>query len=171
VGGIRRVKRPDRFIGLARALPQYHFRMIGGPSGDDAGARAYYEAIRAEAMTVPNLEFLGFVPVADVETHFDEARVFVNTSEHEGFPNTFLQAWARGIPTVSFFDAGTREDGSRPFLWANNEEDAADAVTMLLSDPEQWRTLSGECQSHFSASNSVEKVVKAYHGLFNSLGG
>ena len=96
VGGIRPVKRPDRFITLARALPQYRFRMIGGAVGDDAAAHAYFESIRGLAASADNLEFLGFRPLDEVEPHFDEARVFVNTSEHEGFPNTFLQAWGAG---------------------------------------------------------------------------
>jgi glycosyltransferase involved in cell wall biosynthesis len=171
VGVMRQQKRPDRFIDLARALPQYRFRMIGGPDGYIANSQAYYEAIRAEATTVPNLEFLGFLPVADVEPHFDEARVLVNTSEYEGFPNTFLQAWARGVPTVSFFDAGAREDGSRPFAWVRSGADARDAANTLLADPRQWQAMSDACRSHCLAFNSVESVVKSFDGLFNSLAG
>lgn len=170
VGGIRRVKRPDRFIALARRFPQYRFRMIGGAVGDDNESRGYFESIRNEAASVGNLDFLGFLPLEEVEPHFDEARVFINTSEHEGFPNTFLQAWARGIPTVSFFDAGARQDGTRPFLWVADQAEAAAGLLRLLVDERAWCTLSELCRSHFAASHSTKHVVEAYAGLFRDLG-
>jgi len=44
------------------------------------------------------------VPYLDIGVLFDRAKVLVNTSDLEGFPNTFLQAWARGVPVVTMFD-------------------------------------------------------------------
>jgi glycosyltransferase involved in cell wall biosynthesis len=169
VGGIRPVKRPDRFIALARALPQYQFRMIGGAVGDGAEAQAYFESIRVLAAAAPNLEFLGFRPVDEVEMHFDEARVFVNTSEHEGFPNTFLQAWARGIPTVSYFDAGVRHDGTRAFRWVKSEAEAAAGLTSLMDDASTWHALSDCCRDHFAQRHSTAGVVQAYGALLRDL--
>lgn len=169
VGGIRPVKRPDRFIALARALPQYRFRMIGGAVGDDTEARAYFESIRDQAAAVDNLEFLGFLPLDEAEPHFDEARIFANTSEHEGFPNTFLQAWARGIPIVSFFDAGVRRGGTRPFLWVADEAEAAAGVVRLLADDGAWCELSKVCHSHFAAWHSTAKVMAWYGDLLRDL--
>ena len=169
VGGIRRVKRPDRFIALARRLPQYRFCMIGGAVGNDVEARNYFAAMRAEASGVDNLEFHGFLPLAQVEPYFDEARVFVNTSEHEGFPNTFLQAWARGIPTVSYFDSGAGRDGERPFEWVNDEAAAIQALNSLMSNPDAWQTLSQRCTTHFNETHSTERVVQQYSALFDRL--
>lgn len=165
VGGIRAVKRPDRFIELARSLPQYRFRMIGGAVGDSAEAQAYFASIRERAAMLSNVEFLGFQPLAAVEPHFDEARVFVNTSEHEGFPNTFLQAWARGIPTVSYFDAGASADGTRAFLWVRDAVEAAASLVNLLTDVRAWNTLSQCCNDHFTQWHSTHKVVQQYAAL------
>lgn len=169
VGGIRPVKRPERFIALARALPQYRFRMIGGVVGEDRAARDYFAALREQAAAAANLEFLGFRPLDEVEAHFDEARVFVNTSAQEGFPNTFLQAWARGIATVSYFDAGAGADGSRPFQWVSDEAQAAASVRKLLSDDNAWRTLSSACSTHFALHHSMATALQAYAELFRDL--
>lgn len=170
VGGIRSVKRPERFIALARALPQYRFRMIGGAVGNDSAARAFFESIRNESAAVNNLEFLGFQPLAAVESHFDEARVFVNTSDHEGFPNTFLQAWARGIPTVSYFDTGVGDDGERPFIHVTNDAEATAGIDGLLLDAEAWRALSYCCRAHFATRHATASVMQAYVDVFRGLG-
>ncbi len=170
VGGIRPVKRPDRFIALARGMPHHRFRMIGGIVGDGAEAHAYFASIRAQAAAVDNLEFLGFRPLDEVELHFDEARIFVNTSEHEGFPNTFLQAWARGIPTVSYFDAGVNRDGIRPFVWVADEAAAAASLAALVADAAAWGKLSERCSAHFAARHSTARAVTAYAALLHDLG-
>ncbi len=101
VSTIRRWKRPELFLQLAKALPDFPFIMIGGADSSDA---EFYQQIEKEAANIPNLKFLGFLPLQETEAYFSQARIFINTSIKEGFPNTFLQAWRRGIPTVSFFD-------------------------------------------------------------------
>ena len=101
VGMLHENKRPELFLELAARLPQRRFVMIGGPR---EGSRAFFERIRARAEALPNLELTGFLPLAQVEPWFDRARVLVNTSTYEGMPNTFLQAWARGVPTVATVD-------------------------------------------------------------------
>jgi hypothetical protein len=75
--------------------------MIGGTQ---PGHEALYTQIEAAAQALPNLRFLGPVPYHDVNAHYERARVFVNTSDSEGFPNSYLQAWRRGTPSVAFFD-------------------------------------------------------------------
>ena len=30
-----------------------------------------------------------------------KSKILINTSSFEGFPNTFVQAWANGVPVIS----------------------------------------------------------------------
>lgn len=101
ISNLRHIKRPDRLLEIARAMPGQRFHMAGGPS---PGEEDLFGRIEAEASKIPNLTFHGAVPYLDVGTLFDRARLFANTSDLEGFPNTFLQAWVRGIPVVTMFD-------------------------------------------------------------------
>lgn len=101
VNNLRDFKRPDLCVELAAALSPHRVVMIGGPVRE---YESLYERIKQEAGAVKNLKFLGAVPYAQVNEYFNRARVFVNTSDQEGFPNSFLQAWIRGVPVVSFFD-------------------------------------------------------------------
>ena len=101
VANLRQIKRPDRLVAIARAIPGTRFHMAGAMV---PGEEELYKRIEAEARELPNLTFHGAVPYMDVGKLFDRARVFANTSELEGFPNTYLQAWVRGIPVVTTFD-------------------------------------------------------------------
>lgn len=101
VANLRMAKRPDRLIELARAMPAVGFHMAGSPV---PGEEPLFRRIEAEARELRNVTFHGGVPYLDIGKLFDRAKVFANTSELEGFPNTFLQSWVRGIPVVTTFD-------------------------------------------------------------------
>lgn len=169
VGMIRRVKRPDRFLALARAMPQQRFRMIGGPMGESEEVLAYYREIEAAARTLPNLDFMGFVPFAEVDAWFDRAAVLVNTSDHEGFPNTFLQAWSRGVPSLALFDTGSRCGGAPPYALARDDDDLLEQLRELLCAPVR-RQAMGELGRRFFEDNHAPAIVaQRYLALMSEL--
>lgn len=94
-------KRPLQFINLAKSFPQERFVMIGGRYTSEPNL---FEEVKNRCSQIPNIEFLGFQPLEMTERYFSRCKVFVNTSEHEGFPNTFLQAWRRGVSVITYVD-------------------------------------------------------------------
>lgn len=169
VGTIRDYKRPELFLRLAARLPGYHFKMIGGVGDSDAASRSYYDDIERRARALPNVEFLGFLPLPKVERHFDRARVFVNTSSYEGFPNTFLQAWARGIPTIAFVDTGSRQAGVPVYDVVSDEAVALSRLQRLMTDDVAWRQVSKRCREHFEATHSPAGTLALYERMFDAL--
>ena len=117
LGNLRALKRPEMVLELARQLPDVHFVLAGGPMPHPGGS-TYFEDVKAAAARLPNVAMPGAVRYTDTGAWFDRARIFLNTSSIEGFPNTFLQAWIRAVPVVSFFDPdgliGRRQLGSVP---------------------------------------------------------
>jgi glycosyltransferase involved in cell wall biosynthesis len=101
VSNLRALKRPELALELARQLPHVRFTLAGGPM---PGGQMYYDDVVAAAARLPNVTMLGPVRYRDSGDLFDRAKIFLNTSSIEGFPNTFLQAWIRGVPVVTFFD-------------------------------------------------------------------
>ena len=97
-GAIREVKNPGMFLELARRIPHGRFVLVGG---NPVTRDSFSKSVEEEARRIPNLVVGGFLPFEDVEALFAKASLLVNTSDGEGFPNTFLQAWSRGIPVVS----------------------------------------------------------------------
>ena len=98
VSSLRELKQPELFLKIAQAIPSANFQMIGGATQENL---LLYEKMKESARKIPNLDFVGFVPYHEVNQYFDSASLFINTSKVEGFPNTFIQAWARYVPTVS----------------------------------------------------------------------
>lgn len=89
-------KRPVRYLQLAEHLPDVEFCMIGWSDDEQ-----YRERIIDRATALPNLRFEGFVPPDEIDQYYRRAVSLVNTSDYEGFPNTFLEAWRFGVPVVS----------------------------------------------------------------------
>jgi glycosyltransferase involved in cell wall biosynthesis len=103
LSNLRSLKRPELVLELARQLPHVNFTLAGGAC-PYAWGYTYFDDVKAAAARLPNVAMPGGVRYTESGEWFDRAKVFLNTSTIEGFPNTFLQAWIRGIPVVSFFD-------------------------------------------------------------------
>jgi glycosyltransferase involved in cell wall biosynthesis len=163
VSTIRALKQPHLFLDLVEALPDQHFRMIGGP-GD--GEFRLFDSVASRASSLRNLQFMGFLPFEEVESHFDWASIFVNTSSSEGFPNAFLQAWSRGIPSVSFVDAGARLDGDVVGVQVATVEEMTSVVARLASDEPLRSTLGKRCAAYVERCHSPDKIVPLYERVF-----
>lgn len=92
------IKGPQRFIELAKQFPYEKFQMICPAATGDRS----YEMLKNEAMAVQNLTFSGKVPFQETGGYFQKAKILVNTSDSEGFPNTFVQAAAAGTAILSY---------------------------------------------------------------------
>lgn len=162
VATMRPQKRPELVIEMARRLPQYRFVMVGGSDPGREGQR-YVRAIREAVAGLPNLEYRGFLPYAQADRVFDGARLVLSTSTYEGFPNVFLQGWARGIPTVAFVDTRSRcLDGRPVYDIVKDTAGATACVERLMRDDAAWEEASGRSTAHFLRHHSLKAVADLY---------
>jgi glycosyltransferase involved in cell wall biosynthesis len=162
-------KRVELLFELARRLPHRRFVVIGGPAGSDGKAVAYYEQMRAQASQLPNVKFLGFLPLAEVEPWFDKARLVLNTSASEGMPNIFLQAWARGVPTVAFIDVAAHLSDGPVYPVVADVDQAVVEIESLHTDAARWQRFSERCSAYFTANHCTAGVLARYGALFSDL--
>ncbi len=100
VANLKRWKRPLAFVHLAEALQDstdIEFIMVGAPMPNVKGQEAFNSRIAG----IRNLTYLGQLSQDQVNGLLDDCHVLVNTSDKEGFSNTFIQAWFRKVPVVT----------------------------------------------------------------------
>jgi len=99
MGRIIEYKQPERYLELAREMPEAQFRMLAVP--DSSADDGLYPRIRDAAAELPNLELLDQQPYDRTMELVGRAVAVVNTSQFEGMPNVFLEGWMRGVPVLS----------------------------------------------------------------------
>lgn len=99
VGRIHPLKQPEMFLDLAERVPNERFVMIVMP--DDV-QEALWRRIQQRGVRLSNVTVYERIPWNEVGTHLGRAKLLVNTSTYEGFPNTFVQAALHGIPILSW---------------------------------------------------------------------
>ncbi len=99
VGRIHPVKQPEMFLDLAERFPNEHCVIIAMP---DSSHEDLWRHVQRRAAMLPNVTLYERIPWESINSHFKQAKLFLNTSRHEGFPNTFVQAAVHGIPILSW---------------------------------------------------------------------
>jgi glycosyltransferase involved in cell wall biosynthesis len=166
VGGLRAVKRPDQFLELARRLPERRFVLIGGPVSAEP---SFGRRILDRAAAVPNLTATGRIPTREVGDHLSRAALLVNTSAWEGFPNAFLEAWARETPVVSFVDVDGVITGEGVGVICSDIDDMTARVRWLLDTDDERRSRGSKARRLIEKRYSSEVAAKAHLEYFEEL--
>ena len=162
IANLKRWKQPEVFVRLAAALSELRdvrFTMIGASPDGAADAPWRAELLHAIAAT-PNLDYAGHKSHAEVNELLARSHLFVNTSLHEGFPNTFIQAWMRGVPVLSLHvdpdDVLSRQHlGAR----ANSEPELIRLARDLLTDAERRVEMGARARAYAVAHHSIENAA------------
>jgi glycosyltransferase involved in cell wall biosynthesis len=158
VGRICPIKRPDRLLEVAEACPTLAFDVVG-PVGDDA----YSSAIARMARSRPNVTLHGRASRAEMDAYYRRASVLLCTSDREGFPNTFIEAWSHGVPVVSTHDPdGTIAGRGLGAVAAPVAPALASALQAILGSGEAWTRASAAARQHYLRNHTVDFVMKRF---------
>ena len=163
VSNIQHLKRPDRILELAGKMPEVKIHMVGGPL---SGQEALFRDIANKAATTRNVTFHGRLSYWDANDLYGRAKVLVNTSDVEGFPNSYVQAWIRGVPVVTLIDPDRVIEREGLGIAARYPAQIPDAVRSLLGDPAAWNATSDRCHMFMAREYGEEKVLADYFDTF-----
>jgi len=163
VNNFRAFKRPELLIDIAKSMPDVTFTMIGGAM---KGAETLYDNVEEAAKGLDNINFVGGVAYSEVNSYFARARLFLNTSDSEGFPNSFLQAWVRRVPVVSYFDPDGLIESKRLGLSVPTQGNFVEALASLLADDSERQAMGKRARQFVIDRYSPQAIAAKYEQLF-----
>jgi glycosyltransferase involved in cell wall biosynthesis len=160
IANFKRWKQPEMFVRAAAALRHLRnvrFLMVGAPATASSD-RAWNARLLRTIEETPNVEYLGPQTQDEVNTLLARSHVLVNTSDQEGFPNTFIQAWMREMPVVSFVDPDGVLSREGVGIHALTEEELADGIRLLVADPNRRSEYAQRARSYASQRHSLRNA-------------
>ncbi|MCX4585376.1 glycosyltransferase [Streptomyces sp. NBC_01481] len=166
VGRITGIKRPDRFLAVARevrrAVPAAHFVVCG--EGD------FEPDPEAVADLGDSLHRLGWR--ADVETVYAAADLVLLTSDNEGMPVSLIEAGLAGLPVVATNVGSVAEvvqDGTTGLLAQPSSTELARHTVTLLRDGQLRQEMGARAQTFTTQHFGAERLVADTQALYTSI--
>jgi glycosyltransferase involved in cell wall biosynthesis len=129
------------------------------------------ETVRRRAGELGNVELLETQPRPALLDYISRAIAVVKTSEVEGMPNTFLEAWARGIPVLSFsVDPDQRiADNDIGVVAGGSFDRFAQGARDLSGDPRLRDELSRRARAFIEEVHSPPAVARRWQAVIERL--
>ena len=157
-------KHPELFIELAKQFPEEDFVMIC-PGEDE-----YKNLIKKEAENVKNLKFIDQVHFSKIDNYFKNAKIFVNTSKFEGFPNSYVQAAKNKTPILTLnINPDNVINVYSIGLHSYDLKQLASDLKNLLTDKQIYKKLSDNAYDYAKQHHNIDKIKEEYKSLFLDL--
>jgi glycosyltransferase involved in cell wall biosynthesis len=167
VGMLRAPKRPDILVEIAERMGDVRFVVCGGPTGHRS-PDGYGEQIAQTLSRMPNVTFLGRVPIARCQEIVANAALLLCTSDEEGFPNTFLEAWSGGTPVVSLtIDPDGFVERRRLGAVSSTVSNTVPVIRRLLDSPQERERIAARAREHVARYHSAGAVIAAFERAVN----
>lgn len=134
----------------------------------DGSLEEWFKSIAVKLGIDENVEFAGYQK--DVAHYYNSSRIFVHTSEREGFPNVFLEAMMCGLPCI-VSNCGDITDIARDGYNCivipeyKKHEAFAGAIVRLLEDEALYMKL-GENALKSVREISREEITQTWEEIF-----
>lgn len=160
------IKQPELFLRLAQCMPDQQFAMVCQQATGDRD----YQAFVKSARLLPNLEFTERVAFDKITSYFQQAKVLVNTSQTEGFPNTFIHAFACGVPVVSLTVDPDGILGKAGYgLCADGSFDRLVGQVRYMLEGQRYIDMGINARAYVEKNHDISRVIGIYKGIFYSI--
>ena len=109
-----------------------------------------------ECSELDNVSFYGPLGVDQTNALVAQSRILACTSEFEGFPNTFLQAWAYTLPVVSTVDPSNVIERNNLGKVVKDKEEFCKTVKCLSENVEDYCDICKSINGYFLSNHSPD---------------
>ncbi len=167
IGRLTHIKRPDRLADVAALLHAQgldaHFVVAGG--GDEQ--RTLSQRIEKEGLPITMLGWR-----SDLWRVLAATDVVLLTSDNEGTPLSLVQAGLAGVPAVAT-DVGSVsevvESGVTGLLCSTSARELADALTVLIGDPELRSAMGTAAREKALLEFGVQAFLDQHAALYEAV--
>lgn len=143
----------DLISALAYLPDNVHALVLGvGPEEEKL------KALAKEKNVMKRVRFLGYVPHEKLPIYLKACDIFVRASRSEGMGNSFIEAFAAGIPVVA-----TQEGGLKDFLFdeKRNPDTPVTGWAVEKDSPEDIARAVSDIMSHREKVGAVVRTARA----------
>jgi glycosyltransferase involved in cell wall biosynthesis len=159
---LRQPKRPDVLIDMARKHPDLQFVVCGGTTNHRT-PEGYGERMADDLRSLPNVTYRGHVAPDQTLEVISRAHALLSTSDQEGFPSTFLEAWSAGTPVVSLKIDPDSLIRTRGLGFVSGTIDrAASDIRGLLDSAELFESVSRNALNYVREVHSEASVARCF---------
>jgi glycosyltransferase involved in cell wall biosynthesis len=167
IGRISPEKRPHLLLDISQKSPEFTIDVIGNANTNTEYEQEFYRRAAARDSIVLH----GKVSLEVLRKLYSEAILLLGTSEIEGFPVTFIEAWSYGIPVVSTFDPDDTIKTEGLGFVADDVEEIVSRLRELKVSPESWQKVSSAARQYYLTNHSIDACMPKFERLFLNLTG
>lgn len=160
IGNIKPIKNPLAFLEIVRVLPNhknFRFVMIGRPPTEIELKNEFYSQLQET-----KVEYLGEMSNENVNEFLLQSKILCCTSFQEGFPNTFLQAWAREVTVVSLYvDPDNIITSNDIGFVSGSIEKMSYDLNELITKPVLLKQLGARSREYVENHHSIDALMPA----------
>ncbi|MEX2493388.1 MAG: glycosyltransferase family 4 protein [Nitrospirales bacterium] len=165
VGVLRQPKRPDLLLEIAKRLPDVPFVVCGGFS-TFMTPEGFAEPIVEKLKALSNVQYLGQVAPRKTLEIIGNAAMLLSTSQLEGFPSVFLEAWAAGTPVVSLkIDPDGVIQRKNLGTLSGTVEIAVRDIATLMQSRDRREEMSLRARQHVKEAHSDEAAIRVIESV------
>ncbi len=168
VGRCVPMKNPQIFIDLAKQFPHVPFVMI---APEQYHERSLFQSIKQQAKQLKNMQFFNYVPFANIQRYYDQAKVLVNTSDFEGYTYTLIQCGMSATP-IAYSKVNPDEVITKHHLGVFADGDMqrlTQGIKRLLEDKKHWRESSRHINQFVAGHHDIDAVGQDWDRLITNM--